>query len=529
MPSKTEFLIGSPRRLLLFCSLVMGFVYLIILTFYFPHGTEWLFWLLIAGEIFHTWQAAIYIHTVWRLDYRATFDASLAPWVDVFITVAGEPVDIVEATAVAARDMEYPNHRVYILNDGLVAKRDNWRDVVDLARRLGIGCITRTVPGGAKAGNINNALAETARQGFASPYIVVFDADHIPHTDFLKKTVGYFVDPKMGFVQTPQYYKNSNNNAVTISSWEQQELFFGPICRGRNRFSCATMCGTNMVISRRALGEVGGMCTESIAEDFATGMFMHEKGWKSLYVPEVLAEGLAPEDFLSYTKQQFRWARGGLDVLFRYGLLFRRGLSFKQKLQYISAVSYFFSGAVVVLDICLPLIFFYFGLVPVRINTMLLALVFIPYMFLTIAVLTETSNERFSFRALSFSMSSFTIHIQALWSAMTGQKVGFSVTEKKGLRGNFIKLTAPHIIYIVLVIVGVAVAIFREGVSASVINNAAWCVFNIGMFIPYILASAPESAVKRYMSRVYLMIFQPEKAIAAKLKVAGTPESATHG
>ncbi|MBX4209602.1 glycosyltransferase, partial [Candidatus Parcubacteria bacterium] len=306
MPSKTEFLSSVPAKLLLVANLVMAIVYFFVITFLFRHGNEFLFWLLIAGEVFHTWQALTYLATVWRLDHKARFDPSFSPPVDVFITVAGEPADIVEETAVAARDMEYPNHRVFILNDGLVAKKDNWEEIVALAKRLGVGCITRTIPGGAKAGNINNALKETGRKAGA-PYVAVFDADHVPHKDFLMKTVGYFVDEKLGFVQTPQYYKNAHMNAVTLSSWEQQELFFGPICRGKNHLNSATMCGTNMVISRAALGQVGGMCTESIAEDFATGLFIHEKGWKSLYVPEVLAEGLAPEDFLSYTKQQFRW------------------------------------------------------------------------------------------------------------------------------------------------------------------------------------------------------------------------------
>jgi cellulose synthase (UDP-forming) len=107
--------------------------------------------------------------------------------------------------------------------------------------------------------------------------VAIFDADHVPHADFLAKMVAYFTDDKVGFVQTPQFYKNYGVNYLTRSSWEQQELFFGPICKGKNRLNAATMCGTNMLISRKALEEVGGMYTESIAEDFVTGLFMHAK------------------------------------------------------------------------------------------------------------------------------------------------------------------------------------------------------------------------------------------------------------
>jgi cellulose synthase (UDP-forming) len=323
----------------------------------------------------------------------------------------------------------------------------------------------------------------------------------------------------MGFVQTPQYYKNAHLNAVTLSSWEQQELFFGPICRGKNRLDSATMCGTNMVISRAALIEAGGMCQESVAEDFATGLFIHEHRWKSLYVPEVLAEGLAPEDFLSYTKQQFRWARGALDVLFRYGLVFRKGLSLGQKAQYLSSVSYFLSGIVVIMNISLPLLFFFFDLVPVKIDTMLLAVVFVPYMFLTIGVMSTTSNGRFSFRAISFSMCSFWIQLKAFWSAVTRQKAGFSVTSKKGLQGNFISLAAPHIGYIALALAGMCVALAREGLSPSVVNNVAWSAFNIGMFLPYIAAAAPEGFIRTRFALGYSAMFLPPKPLEAKLKV----------
>ncbi|MDP1624917.1 MAG: glycosyltransferase [bacterium] len=519
LPSKTSFLHSDPSRFLLWANLGMSIIYFFVIAFLFPHGNEVLFWILIAGEVFHTWQALTYICTVWRLDHKPKRDDLFAPPVDVYITVCGEPVDIVEETALAAKAMDYPNHRVFLLNDGYVAKKDNWKDMEDMAVRIGVGCITRQTPGGAKAGNINNAMGVTD-----APYIVIFDADHVPHDDFLARTMGYFVDERLAYVQTPQYYKNAYENAITLSAWEQQELFFGPICRGKNRFNSATMCGTNMVIRRQALDEVGGMCTESIAEDFVTGLFIHEKGWRSLYVPEVLAEGLAPEDFLSYTKQQFRWARGALDVIFRYNLLFRRGLSFIQKIQYMSSVSFFLSGVIVLMNAALPILFLFFGITPVRIDTMLLAIVFIPYIFTTIGLLSSTSNHRFSFRAVSFSMSSFWIHIQALWSALTGRKVTFSVTSKVGVQGNYVHLAAPHLIYIGLFVFGLFIALAREGVSSSVINNVAWAAFNIGVFMPYIFAAIPREAVSGFMMRhLYKIMFIPERTVnvasPVKLKV----------
>lgn len=505
-----SFLNSKPNKSWLILTSFASVIYLGVVTFLFTPGNPILFSLLIIGEIFHTWQALTYIYTVWDLEFESPFDKSFTPPVDVFITVAGEPTELVRETALCALAMKYPNFSVYILNDGFVAKKDNWEKIEQMAAEIGVGCFTRKTPGGAKAGNINHALAQST-----SPLIAIFDADHVPHRDFLEKTVGYFFDPKMGFVQTPQFYTNAFMNTTTGGAWEQQELFYGPICRGKNRLNSTPMCGTNMVLRREALNEVGGMCTESIAEDFATGLFMHERGWKSNYVSEVLAEGLAPEDFLSYTKQQFRWARGSLDVIFKYKLLVRKGLTFAQKIQYLSSVTFFLSGVIVLMNIMLPLIFLYTGQTPILISGMLLAGIFLPYIFISIYNLSITSNYHFTFRALSFAMSSFWIHLKALWAAITGQKSGFSVTSKTGLKGNFGHLVWPHFLYIGLVIFSLPIALLREGLSPSVVNNLAWAVVTIGIFIPFIEAAMPEwklgSALKNRSQDSLMAVNQPLK------------------
>jgi cellulose synthase (UDP-forming) len=478
----------SRPLVLLNCALTIFYFYALI--FWFTPGNTVLYWLLVVGEVFHLWQLFTYLYTIWETEYEPDSELFFRPEVDIYVTVAGEPVDIVEETVKAVLDMEYPKFHVYILNDGFVAKKENWKDLEVLADKLGVHCITRTVPGGAKAGNINHAFRITR-----SPFVVIFDADHIPHSDFLKKTMKYFIDSRMGFVQSPQYYKNHELNEVTKGAWEQQVLFFGPICKGRNRLNAVTMCGTNMVIRREALEQVGGI-SDSIAEDFVTGMFIHDRGWKSYYVPEVLAEGLAPEDFLSYYKQQFRWARGSLDVLFRYNIFGKRGMSWHQKLQYLSSVSYFLSGFIVLMNASIPLIFFFTGLVPIQISTMTLAAIFIPYIFVTIYVLQASTNFSYSFRSLAFSMAGFNIHMSAFWAALTGRKNSFSVTSKRQLKGNFVRFVIPQMAYIGAVLVGVVYTIMRENFTPSVVTNIAWAILNVAIFSEFIQAALPQTAVK---------------------------------
>ncbi len=340
-------------RILLLTNIALSIAYFVYFAFMSPIGNPVLFGLLVVAGMYHLWQVLSYIHSVWPRKRTREFDPSFMPPVGVFITVCGEPTDIVEETVIAAKAMEYPNFSIYILNDGFVANRDNWKEAVKLAKKHGIHCITRKTPGGAKAGNINNALSKTKEE-----FTVIFDADHVPKKHFLKAMMGYFVDERVAFVQSPQYYKNHDENMVTGGSWEQQALFFGAIMKGKDTADTAFMCGTNMILRRTAVLEAGGMCETSIAEDFLTSLLIHEKKWKSVYVDEVLAEGLAPEDFLSYYKQQFRWARGSLEVIFKFNPLFRRGLTMSQRLQYLSSAGFYLSGLIVFLNALLPLIYF---------------------------------------------------------------------------------------------------------------------------------------------------------------------------
>ncbi len=449
-------------------------------------GNIYLYGLLVIGEIYHVFMSFALWHTIWpKNPQRVDYDRKYSRSVDVFITVAGEPVSIVRRTAIAARSMSYPEYKVFLLNDGYVAKKKNWKAIEKLANDVGISCITRKISGGAKAGNINYALRKTKGE-----FVVIFDADMVPHKNFLEKVMPYFADQRVGFVQTPQYYSNNDLNEVTRGSWQQQEFFFGPIMVGKANKNAAIICGTNFAIRRKALLEVGGMREDNIAEDFLTSLGIYQKGWKARYVPIVLAEGLAPEDLLSYYKQQLRWARGSVEVLFKENLLFKKGLSFAQKLEYITSSLYYTNGLIVLIDMLMPLIYLYVGITPVASTTTSFALFFVPFMFLNLYTLYVASNENLSFRAISYSFSSFTVQLQALASIITGRKMGFVVTPKKGETGNFLFLAYPHIAYILASILGSAIALRREGPNPSVAANMAWAAFNAILFTPYIFAAS---------------------------------------
>jgi cellulose synthase (UDP-forming) len=449
-------------------------------------GNPVLYGLLFIGEVYHVWQALGYIHTI-RNQKKVHFEAVEEYYpVDIFITVCGEPVEIVERTLKAAMDISYPNFNVYVLNDGRVADKDNWREIDELALRYGATPITRINPGGAKAGNVNHALKLTN-----SPFIAIFDADHVPEPNFLSRTMGYFKNGKMALVQTPQYYENKEDNFLTRSAWEQQELFFGPICVGKNKSNSTFWCGTNAVIRRKALEGIGGVPENNIAEDFLASLFLHEKGWKTVYVPEILAKGLAPHNLGDYVNQQFRWARGSLEVVFKYNPLFRRGLTWSQKMQYLYSSGYYLNGIIILIDAAIPILALMFNLLPVRAETTDFMIYFFPFIFLTIYLLMSSTRNQITFNAIQLSMSSFWVFFMATLSAMFGIKAKFKVTSKAKESGNYLKLIIPHLTYTAIAVLAIGIALRRDGLVPSVVTNASWALFNIAFFGAYIRAAYP--------------------------------------
>ena len=163
-------------------------------------------------------------------------------------------------TLLAASRMEYP-HQTWLLDDG------NRPEARALADSLGCRYLARERNTDAKAGNLNNALQHSEAE-----LIAVFDADHAPARDFLTRTLGYFADPAVAFVQTPQDFYNLDSyqhrqHPRRHLVWTEQSLFFRVIQRGKDCWNAAFFCGSCAVLRRRALDKIGGFATGSVTED----------------------------------------------------------------------------------------------------------------------------------------------------------------------------------------------------------------------------------------------------------------------
>jgi len=253
--------------------------------------------------------------------------------VDVFLTSCGEDPQLVERTlrAVVALRGE---HNSWLLDDGADPC------LARLAQRLGVGYLTRPGSRDAKAGNINAALPRTDAN-----VIAIFDVDHVPEPEFLERSLGYFEDPKVGFVQVMLTFRNAERSWFARAAAESCFDFFNPTSMGMDRLGSATMIGSNTLIRREALDSIGGY-RAGLAEDLATSIALHAAGWNSTYVAEPLAPGLAPADVSAWFTQQLKWARGVFEILLSdYPRYFGR-LRWGQRISYAVRMTYYWAGLV---------------------------------------------------------------------------------------------------------------------------------------------------------------------------------------
>ena len=282
------------------------------------------------------------------------------PTVDVLVTSYDEAVDLVRRSLIACMAMDYPTDKkkVYLLDDG------SREEMQRLAGELGCIYITRPSREYAKAGNLNNALKFSNGE-----FIVNFDADHIPVGSFLKKTIGFFSDPKVAIVQTPHYFYNPDIYQRNLKAGHkiahEQDLFFQVLQPGRDFTNSSFYCGSGAVIRREALNKIDGFATKSVTEDIHTTMLIHALGYRTVYVRDILAVGLSPESFKSYLGQRQRWTRGHLQIfLSRDNPFLRKGLTLAQRINYFASIYYFLFGPARMIYLAVPLAFLLLGVPP---------------------------------------------------------------------------------------------------------------------------------------------------------------------
>ncbi|HEY6760049.1 MAG TPA: glycosyltransferase family 2 protein [Baekduia sp.] len=437
-------------------------------------GSPILYAVLILAETFNLVQAVGFWWTASRQRARPALrlthdDGAPPPRVDVFVPTYDEPVAIVEPTIEAATRMRGANVTVHVLDDG---RSDAMRA---MAARHGARYLVRDHRSGAKAGNINAALPRTDGE-----FVVVLDCDHVPSERFLEATLGHLADARVAMVQTPQYYANARSNRVAAAAWAQQALFFGAIARGKDGLGAMFCCGTNTVFRRSALEDAGGFPEDSVTEDFELSVKLHARGWRTAYMPEVVASGLGPEDMKSYISQQQRWARGCLGGM-RSAL--RAKLPLRHKVQYLLSSMYFLSGWTVLIYLAMPIVRILTGAQPLAGATADQFLMhFAPYYAIALGMVAVAGAGAFTFAGFALATSSFWIHVRASLLALAGRRGTFVVTPKQGQARRQPAAVWPALA-MVATLLGVALYGIVRDPSPATVNNVAFAGFHISILM----------------------------------------------
>ncbi|GEL93727.1 glycosyltransferase family 2 protein [Cellulomonas composti] len=410
--------------------------------------------------------------------------------IDVFITTYGEDLATIRRTVSAALGMQ-GEHRTWVLDDG---RSD---EVRDLAAELGARYVRRLSSNGAKAGNLNHALSIASGELF-----VVLDADFVPLPTFLHETVPFFAKDDVAFVQTPQTYGNLHT-VVSQGAGYMQAVFYRFIQPGRNRFNAAFCVGTNVVFRRAAIDSVGGIYSDSKSEDVWTSLMLHEKGWRTVYIPQTLAIGDTPETIEAYSKQQLRWATGGFEIMLTHNPMSRKHpLTLDQRLQYTVTATHYLTGIAPLLLLLVPPLQIYFDLTPMNltITPLTWALYYAGFYVLQIVLAFYTLGS-FRWQVLLLASVSFPIYVKALTNAVLRRDQAWHVTGSRTAYRSPFAFIGPQLMFFEFLLLTTIVGIWKDVSNGYPSLALAWNATNTLILGGFVLTAWREARVGRRTAR----------------------------
>ena len=240
-------------------------------------------------------------------------DPNYLPKVAVQIPAYNEPLEVVGETLDALAALDYPDLIVQVV-DNNTPDRETWTALQARCEKLGPRFQFMHLENwpGYKAGALNEA---TRRLPKDVEIIAVVDSDYVVRPDWLRSTVGHFADPNVAFVQTPQNYRDWEDDQYLRGLYYSYRYFFEITMPARAHRNAIIFAGTMGLIRRQALEEIGGWNPDIVTEDAEASLRMLARGSVGIYVPRPYGHGLMPLSFDGLKKQRFRWALGGVQIL----------------------------------------------------------------------------------------------------------------------------------------------------------------------------------------------------------------------
>lgn len=423
------------------------------------HGADFLLFGLLTYVVWHQICSDLLL---WMISEKIQRPQKIMPIYGrkvAFITTfvpSSEPLELLDQILPALVAVEYP-HDVWLLDEG------NSKEAQAVCKRYGVKYFTR---GGVKKYNTDGGQFATRTKGgnhnawydaHGHSYDIVaqIDTDFIPRKDFLMKTLGYFNDPKVAFVTTPQIYGNVRRSFVARGAAEQQYTFYGAILRGLHGRDMSMLLGANGVIRVAALKDIN-YYNAHLTEDLITGMTLHGQRWKSVYVGEPLAIGEGPETWEAYFNQQMRWAFGCIDILFHHGFSKLRKMSLEQRRYYFMMMQHYFSGVAMAGGVVILILNLLFGIAATKMTAYgLIAYAVVILWQLLISLWLQRFNVRPKeergplLAGKVIGTMVLPIYFLALVGVLRGKRLTFKVTPKGEGQEKRIPLSVfkPHLIF----------------------------------------------------------------------------------
>lgn len=404
------------------------------------------------------------------------------PSVAILIPARHEPKEVLQQTILMIQNIAYKNKKIYILDDSSDERYQN--EAKDIAYHFNIQLYRREARHGAKAGIINDCIKTLSEK-----YIVIFDSDQCPFPEFLHQLVSLIEsDDKLAIVQSPQFYINVDATPISRAAAHQQCVFYEYICEGKSSQDAMFCCGTNFILRKKAIDDIGGFDETVVTEDFATSLKLHQHGWKSLYFDHALAFGLGPENLESYFKQQFRWTHGMITVFKRLAkeFIFRPlSLSCHQWWEYFISSSYFFTGCAFFIFNIFPLLFIFFNTVSFFATPEIYLLSYLPYILFSMTIFySMLQMRRYQIKNLVTGQLlihiAFPIQIKAALFALLGIHAEFGITSKeRGATLSYLKLWPQILLMVVNFIACIwAINLYTFDRDGALIINAFWALYH---------------------------------------------------
>lgn len=380
--------------------------------------------------------------------------------VRVLVPCYKEDLHIVKSTCIAALNLNYDKSRlfVYLLDDGGDPAKKQWvksHKMTNMAK-LEYVCRPEIYKGHGKSGNLNYALqhiiySSRGKQKIPkNELVVIFDADMtcVPH--FLDHLLPYFKEnPNVVMVQSPQTF---HNMPMKVDFFDSHNVnFFQYMLPAMSAWNTTTCCGTNFIVSARALASVKWFPTISVTEDMYLAIKLLENGGVIQYHPEHLVVGEAPVDLRQIFQQRSRWAKGTIQIAIKDNPLFSSKLNWIQRLAFFNACwSYITSAFMNPLFVLINAVGIVFGMFPVKQIDFSTAMLFAIYYSLFYAMIhfTPVPGKHYKSLWVVGKMGHFFSYMSLkaiLNVAFRSKDVDFKVTQKNVIVDNAQARTGKYI------------------------------------------------------------------------------------